>query len=80
MFTILLFNEQFDPSDHKHELLESTNRNGGPQVKIKAILQTANEANKNKRIYPKDVLMRGVEKIKPLIEQHALTGELITCL
>ena len=76
MFKILLFNEQFDPSEHQHQLLESTTRNGGPQVKIKAIMQTTDEVNKNKRIYPKDVLAEGIEKIRPLIEQHALTGEL----
>ena len=76
MFKILLFNEQFDPSEHKHQLLESTTRNGGPQVKIKATMQTTDEVNKNKRIYPKDVLAEGIEKIRPLIEQHALTGEL----
>ena len=76
MFKILLFNEQFDSSEHKHQLLESTTRNGGPQVKIKTVLQTCDSVNKNKRIYPKSVLMKGVEKIRPLIEQHALTGEL----
>ena len=73
----VLFNEQFaDSIGHPHEILESTNRNGGMQVRIKTILQTCNDVNKNKRIYPKEVLQRAVEKIKPLMEQHALTGEL----
>lgn len=45
-------------------------------MKIKTVLQTCDEPNKNKRIYPKSVLMNGIEKIRPLIEQHALTGEL----
>ena len=39
-------------------------------------MQTANDVNKNKRIYPKDILAEAIEKIKPLMEQHALTGEL----
>lgn len=54
-------------------------RNGRPKVKIKAILQTTDETNKNKRIYPKEILQEAVEKLKPLIKSHALTGELITC-
>ena len=72
-----IFTEEFEPiSGQKHQLLEATTRNGGPQVKIKAIMQTANDVNKNKRIYPKDVLEEGIEKLKPLMKQHALTGEL----
>ena len=76
----ILFNEQFDSVGHPHQILESTTRNGGPQVRIKAIMQTTDTVNKNKRIYPKEILMRAVDKIKPMIEQHALTGELKTCL
>jgi hypothetical protein len=72
-----IFTEEFEPiAGQKHQLLEATTRNGGPQVKIKTILQTCDDVNKNKRIYPKSVLMHGVEKIRPLIEQHALTGEM----
>ena len=77
MFKILLFNEQFsDTLEHPHQILESTMRNGRPKVKIKAVLQTTDDVNKNKRVYPKSILQEAVEKIKPLIETHALTGEL----
>ncbi len=77
MFKIpTIFTEEFGEFNGRHQILESTMRGGRPKVKIKAVLQTADDPNKNKRIYPKEVLMRGVEKLKPLIEQHALTGEL----
>ena len=71
-----IFTEEFEPTGIKHQLLEATTRNGGPQVRIKTILQTCDDVNKNKRIYPKEVLQRAVEKIRPMMEQHALTGEL----
>ncbi len=45
-------------------------------LKIRGTFQRADEANANKRIYPKTVLESNVKRLQPLIENRALLGEL----
>lgn len=49
---------------------------GNKTLKIRGTFQRADEANANKRIYPKSVLENNVKRLQPLIENRALLGEL----
>jgi len=55
------------------DLMESTNPN---LTKFKGKFQEAGAVNKNKRMYPYDVLNENVKKLQPLIEARQLIGEL----
>lgn len=50
-------------------------KNGGP-MKIRGVFQRADEANRNKRIYPRAVLEREVERIAESVKNRSLLGEL----
>lgn len=54
---------------------EDSNNNGIQRILIDCILQKANVKNRNGRIYPKEVLVREVEKYKALIEANNSYGE-----
>ncbi len=59
------------------ELLESSMVGARmPKAKIRTVLQTLDEVNKNRRIYPGAILRRGIESIQPLIKSRTLLGEL----
>lgn len=76
MSTIYIFNETSSFIREGTQLLESTTSNGKPQVKIKTILQTCDDVNQNKRIYPKAILQKAVANIRPMLDNHTLVGEL----
>lgn len=47
-----------------------------PKTKIRSVLQTTDDVNKNKRIYPKNIVERALTSLSPLIETRTLLGEL----
>jgi hypothetical protein len=47
-----------------------------PKAKIKSVLQTVDDVNKNKRIYPKNILERALTTLSPMIQTRTLLGEL----
>ena len=47
-----------------------------PKVKVRTILQTADDVNKNKRRYSRKLLEKGVNEILPQVKQRVLVGEL----
>ena len=56
------------------QVLEESKSKG--TMKIRGTFQRAEEANNNKRIYPKTVLSTQLEKLQPFIENRRLCGEL----
>tara|TARA_Y100000310_G_scaffold276267_1_gene293281 strand:+ start:577 stop:1791 length:1215 start_codon:yes stop_codon:yes gene_type:complete len=44
--------------------------------KVRGLFQRADEANQNKRVYPKTILENQVRKLQPLIKERRLCGEL----
>ena len=54
-------------------LSESTSPQG---LKIRGVFQRADEANNNKRIYPKAILETQVKALQPMIKENRLCGEL----
>jgi len=46
------------------------------KVIYKAILQTADVRNQNKRVYPKDVLVDGIKRVQQKIDERRMVGEL----
>lgn len=46
------------------------------KVKFVAALQTAGDLNRNKRIYPKDVLQDSIDRLQEVLEKRQLIGEL----
>jgi len=59
------------------ELLETTSMGYKmPKARIRTVLQTLNEVNKNNRIYPARILERAVREITPIIKTRSLLGEL----
>lgn len=58
-----------------HEILE-TSQIERDMYAIKAILQTTDTVNKNKRIYPTKLLSEEIENIRPIANKLELLGEL----
>ena len=56
------------------EVLEEGSSKG--PMKVRGVFQRAEEANSNKRVYPKGVLESQLQKIQPLITERRLCGEL----
>jgi hypothetical protein len=54
----------------------SINEVAGGKLKFQGKFQEANQVNKNKRMYPFDVLDSNVEKLQEMIEGRGLYGEL----
>lgn len=71
-----LFIEEQDVSRGQTELLESSYNGGLLKSRIRTVLQTIGDKNKNNRIYPKSLLERGLEDLKPMIKSRMLVGEL----
>tara|TARA_Y100000034_G_C6881043_1_gene403719 strand:- start:574 stop:1620 length:1047 start_codon:yes stop_codon:yes gene_type:complete len=55
-------------------ILEESSTKG--TMKVRGIFQRADEANNNKRVYSKALLESQINKLKPLIEDRRLCGEL----
>jgi len=47
-----------------------------PKAKIRTVLQTMDEVNRNNRIYPQKILERAITDVDPLIKNRTLLGEL----
>ena len=47
-----------------------------PKVKIRTVLQTVDDVNYNKRIYPKYLVEKAIQSLQPLIQSRTLLGEL----
>ncbi len=62
---------KFDPEQIK----KSKEENNGKLI-VKGIIQRANALNQNGRIYPRDILMREVEKYMTLVKERKAMGEL----
>ena len=56
------------------QVLEESKAKG--TMKIRGTFQRAEEANNNKRVYPKKVLSSQLDKLQPFIENRRLCGEL----
>jgi hypothetical protein len=56
--------------------LRETTSPGGTIVKFRGKFQEANAVNKNKRMYPFDVLDKNIKKMGEIIEHGGLVGEL----
>jgi len=67
---IAYLQESFDIKIRKVENITPT------KAKFEAILQTANEVNRNKRYYPKDVIQRAIDDAKDRIDDRIFGGEL----
>lgn len=53
---------------------EALNRTG--KLLVQGVIQRANALNQNKRVYPKEILMREVQKYMQLIKERRSLGEL----
>ncbi len=75
---MFLLNENFiAPSEGATELLETSSAGYRmPKARIKTVLQTLNEVNKNKRIYPRYIIEKSLNEIRPIIKSRSLLGEL----
>lgn len=75
---MFLLNEGFiAPSGGATELLESSSAGYRmPKARIKTVLQTLDEVNKNKRLYPSYLVSKALTEIKPIIKSRSLLGEL----
>lgn len=47
-----------------------------PKVKIRTVLQTTDDVNFNKRIYPRYLVEKAINSLQPLIQSRTLLGEL----
>lgn len=58
------------------DLNETTDSAGNKTVRFKGLLQCAEQINKNKRMYKKQVLEQNVERLKETLESGGLIGEM----
>jgi len=61
-------------TDFQYELIESNSSNGNSKFRGK--LQEADAVNKNKRMYPFDVLNSNVSRLNEVVDARGLIGEL----
>lgn len=74
---MFLLNEGVPQTNFGLELLESSmNGYKMPVAKIRTVLQTLDDVNKNRRIYPKALFERALKEVMPLLESGAWVGEL----
>ncbi len=72
---LVLINET--TSYNEVEVLKESRDQKNPQkVKFNAILQTLDETNNNRRIYPKEALEDGLQRVQPRIKGRQFIGEL----
>ena len=58
------------------QLIEEASSKNNHRPKVRGLFQRADEANQNKRVYPKTILESQVKKLQPLIAERRLCGEL----
>lgn len=58
------------------EMLEEAKSSGGPLILKNKVLQRSNTKNHNGRIYPREILMREVNKYSELVKERRALGEL----
>lgn len=51
-------------------------KNMGSKARFRMVMQTVDESNQNRRIYPKNVLMEGMKGCEDRIKSRSFTGEL----
>ena len=61
--------------DVRPEIIEESIHNTG-KVLVQGVIQRANALNQNKRVYPKPILMREVQKYMQLVKERRSLGEL----
>ena len=66
--------EDYSPLS-EYELVEDGDE-GNKKYYLKGIFSKVDTPNKNKRIYPRSVMESAIDKVKPLMEQRGLVGEL----
>jgi hypothetical protein len=65
----------FDNNSNIRVIEEASSKNNYRPT-VRGLFQRADEANQNKRIYPKTILENQVRKLQPLISERRLCGEL----
>lgn len=55
---------------------EALNQTGAGPILVQGVIQRANSLNQNKRVYPKPILMREVQKYMQLVQERRSLGEL----
>jgi len=58
------------------QVIEEASAKNNHRPKVRGLFQRADEANQNKRVYPKTILETQVKKLQPLISERRLCGEL----
>jgi len=58
------------------QIIEEASSKNNHRPKVRGLFQRADEANQNKRVYPKTILESQVKKLQPLIKERRLCGEL----
>lgn len=76
MIKKMVISEWYDLTLDQNVIQESINNPDLPLIIPDKLLQKANVKNANGRIYPKDVLIREVEKYKKLVDMRGSMGEL----
>ena len=65
----------FDNNSNIRVIEEATSKNNY-RPRVRGLFQRADEANQNKRVYPRTILENQVKKLQPLISERRLCGEL----
>lgn len=58
------------------QVIEEASSKNNYRPRVRGLFQRADEANQNKRVYPKTILETQVKKLQPLISERRLCGEL----
>jgi hypothetical protein len=58
------------------QVIEEASLKNNHCPKVRGLFQRADEANQNKRVYPRTILENQVKKLQPLIKERRLCGEL----
>lgn len=62
--------------DYKPELIKEDRDKNGGKLFLKGIIQKAETENQNKRVYPRQVLMREIENYGKAVRENRALGEL----
>jgi len=58
------------------QIIEEASSKNNHRPTVRGLFQRADEANQNKRVYPRTILENQVKKLQPLIKERRLCGEL----
>jgi len=61
---------------YEYQILESEVDRGVRQYKLRGVMARANYVNRNKRIYPFNVLREAIDSVQPMIQQRGFLGEI----